>query len=276
MPQVQKVKVCGLVAVKDVEANALLAEILAELKGPLTVQPGDAWEAIFTAALEAADISLDAETLEALENITVTVDTSAGPVEITGNVTVSNDGGPLDVNITSMPAVEISNFEELLSATLNVTLNGEELNVKLSDEQLEALIDIDDTDDDLRPVNVNCFNWKDGEESGMFIGWANAAEDGSFAGYTVVSGEAPPETATVTCDEIAVTSIQAVRLEPTCVTDGENNLWVYPVPMIDTGTGVVVTTVFLDEMGALVENEVKKAPDCDCPQPECCEEKTEE
>lgn len=272
MARCQNVKICGLVEVDNSAVEALLAEILAELQGPLVVDPSAAWEAIFLSALNASEITLDQATLDALENITVTVDTTGGPVEVTGTVTIDDTGG-IDVNILNDPLnVNVTNFADLINSELTVTLDGEVVNVLLDAAQIAAIIADDDTDDDLRPVNVNCFNWEDGATTGTFIGWANAAEDGTFAGYTVISGTPPPQTATVTCDEMSITSIQGVKLDPLCVDNGAGPVWAYPVSMVDTATGAVTVTTFLDEMGVQVTGTPLRVDDCDCPQPECCEE----
>lgn len=276
----QNVKICNIVKIDDSAITDLLSQILGALQGELTVNPSDAWEAVFQNAVETAlanvDIGLDAETLEALETITVTVDTTAGPVEITGEVTLA-EGQVIDVNITDQPLdVNITNFAELLAGTLPVTLAGEIVNVSLSAEQIEALADVDDTDDDKRPVSINCFNWESDDTKGTFIGWANANEDGTFGGYTVISGEAPPDGANVTCDEMSVTSIQGIKLEPVCINSAAGTVWAYPVSMVDTATGNVTVTTFLDEMGVKLDGELTRADDCDCPQAKCCEEEDED
>ena len=270
MPKIQNVNICGITPVSDATSHELLAQILACLKEGVTINNVDAFEAVFLAALNAAEITLSDETLAALNPMTVVVDTSTGPVEVTGTVTLSPDS-EIGVNILNTPTVNVGNWNELFAGTLNVTLNGETVNVQLSAEQIEALSDQDDTDDDLRPVSVHCFNWKTSRGSGAFIGWANANEDGSFAGYTVISGTPPPENAEVTCDAMAVTSLQAIRLEPVCFKTANGAAWGYPIPIIDTGTGQVSSVTYLAENGKPFEGEVSQIDDCDCPQAKCCE-----
>lgn len=268
---IQNVNVCGVVKVSDATAHGLLAQILAALGDGITVNPSDAWGAIFLEALNAAEITLSAETIAALNPMTVIVDTSAGPVEITGTVTLANDN--LSVTITNTPLdIVVTNWDELLNATLNVSLNGETVNVSLSDEQIKLLTDKDDTDDDVRPVAVHCFDWTSGEDGGQFIGWANANEDGSFAGYTIISGTPPPEGALVVCETMSVTTITPVTLEPICANVGGVPTVVTPIPLVDTGVSNIVGTVYADATGKPVEGKISfDTNPCDCltPCPDC-------
>ena len=96
-------------------------------------------------------------------------------------------------------------------------------------EKLEKLIDItdaqedlDDTDDDLRPILPKSYDWTSGANSGTFLGYAKVNENGSFGSWEVVTGTAPPANAEVVCTPESITE---------CV---ESQEWTYGID--NTGT----------------------------------------
>lgn len=125
--KVLNVKHCGPIEVEQMqEIIDGLATINTTLMGELTVQPGDQWAALLTAsvtsALENANITVDVG-----NTVNVTVDTSAGPVDVTGTVTVAE---PLNVVVSNFPtAFSIDNFADLEALELTVTLDGEVVTV---------------------------------------------------------------------------------------------------------------------------------------------------
>ncbi len=138
----EKVTVCNTVKIDDTSIISALNNLTVAITGPVTVEPSAAWEAMFTAALEAADIALDAETLAALENITVTIDTADGPVEVTGTVNVAQDGS-WTVSVDNFPdSISIDNFDEIGTLNINIAGQDEPLEVSISDEVKGLLGDI--------------------------------------------------------------------------------------------------------------------------------------
>jgi hypothetical protein len=125
--KVLKVEHCGPIEVEGLdEVISGLETINNTLLGEITVAPSDQWEALLTSsvteALENAEIEVTIG-----DTVTVEVDTSAGPVEITGTVTVAE---PLEVSVSNFPTeIAISNFEDLAGVELTVTLDGETVTV---------------------------------------------------------------------------------------------------------------------------------------------------
>lgn len=151
-------------------------------------------------------VELGQDTLDALADLTLMVEIkNEDPIEITGSVTIDGD---VSIDWTGLQdalnglEVEVTNFSDLTdlidAMTISVTLDGETVNVELSQAQIDALADTDDTDDDIRPVAVQGFCYEDasGQEV-QFMGYATVNEDGSFAGYVATQGDQPPANAEI-------------------------------------------------------------------------------
>lgn len=175
---------------------------------PLVVEPSDAWEALFeaavTSALENANITVS---IDPSEPVTVVVDTTNGPVEITGTVTIDTSGGPIAVEVTSLPDVTLT------AETINdlaVAIAGQTLTVELSDEQLNEIftkldslqdcerMSLDDvciaTADGVRNTSVAVYNEKVRDLAGNLVSDTNVAyqidpTSGAFVPYTLAEGE---------------------------------------------------------------------------------------
>lgn len=125
--KVLKVDHCGPIEVEGLrDVVAGLETINETLLGGINVSPSNEWEALLTSsvisALETADIEVTVG-----NTVSVTVDTSAGPVEVTGTVTVAE---PLNVVVSNFPTeFAISNLADLEGLELTVTLDGEVVTV---------------------------------------------------------------------------------------------------------------------------------------------------
>lgn len=207
--KVLKVTHCGPIEVEGLDdVIAGLDAINNTLNAEVVVQPGDEWAALLqaatTAALEEADIEV------AVNNtpIAVTIDTSEGPVEVTGNVTV--DG---EVTVTNFPtSFAINNLADLEGLTLTVTLDGETVTVTPDQAFIDALQQITDAIESAVRVDYEetgmCGFDADGmalsppvkqfierrySHTGLFLGsdvvLSQYAADGTITGYDLAAGE---------------------------------------------------------------------------------------
>lgn len=135
-----KVEHCGPITVEGQDdILAALQAINTTLLGEITVAPNAAWAALFETAVVAA-LAAQAITIDSTTPVNVAIDTSAGPVDITGTVTV--DG---TVSVDNFPATTaISNFADLAGVELTVTLDGEVVTVTPDAAFIQEMDDIAD------------------------------------------------------------------------------------------------------------------------------------
>lgn len=125
--------------------KALLEAIKDALGGTLTVTPDGIFEGLFNDLTDSIVAAIEAGA-EAGEEITVTIDTSGGPVEVTGSVTIDGDvsidwSGIKDALEGLTVQAEITNYEDLVALLTaedtTITVDGV---VGLDDATLESLL----------------------------------------------------------------------------------------------------------------------------------------
>ena len=143
----------------------ILTNLLGVIEGGVTVDAGEGWQDLITAAINAANI----EVTIGNQPISVVIDTAGGPVEVTGTLAVTQSGD-WTVSVDNFPtSISIDNFNVLEDLTLSVIVGNEEpIPVSLDGTALAALADI------LNAINNTIRT--DWEETGMCV--ANA--DGSM------------------------------------------------------------------------------------------------
>lgn len=126
--------------------KGLLQDIVTALGGTIEVAPSQAFADLF-ASLEANIIAAIEAGAEAGEEITVTIDTSSGPVEITGSVSIDGEvaidwAGIKDALDGLLVSAEVSNFADLVALLTDdattITVDGV---VSLDGDQLQSLLD---------------------------------------------------------------------------------------------------------------------------------------
>lgn len=119
-----------------------LCDIEALLSGDLTVQPGDQWAALLesavSAALENTEITIGNQPLS------VTIDTSDGPIEVTGELAVTQSGD-WTVSVDNFPtSISIDNFEDIGTVSVNLESQDNPIEVELTGPQQQLLVNIAD------------------------------------------------------------------------------------------------------------------------------------
>lgn len=124
-----------------------IADLAAALEGlDVTIAGQDVTLDVNITNTGAIEVALDAASLAALENITVTVDTSAGPVEVTGDVTIDGEvavswDGLADA-LTGLD-VSVDNFADLAALLDGLEVSfADGQTFPLPDTQLNALVNV--------------------------------------------------------------------------------------------------------------------------------------
>lgn len=175
---------------------------------------------------------LDLEALQdafegALENVVVEVSQSGdwvvivdGVVEVSGTVDIGNPEALAEAIATALEGLEV-----------NATLNQEQLDALLDAINAIEFTDLDDTDDDIRPVSPLCYKWTLGESTGEFTGFATVDELGVVQGWTSTSGTLSPDGAEIVCIGESTQSAQVLSVQEYCIeVDGET---------VPSGTSVI-------------------------------------
>ena len=141
---------------------AALESLSVTLSGDLTVSPSDQWEALLTAAVTAGIETAEITVSIGNQPISVIIDTSGGPVEVTGTIAVTQSGD-WTVSVDNFPtSISINNFNVLEDLTLSVVIANEEpIEIQLDPKSLAILQGILDA--------INNTVRKDWEPTGMCV-----------------------------------------------------------------------------------------------------------